>query len=154
MKTRYPCKMRTEILKFQPKTAFLHISDKYRLEISNISSKIIKVLATNESEMGSQSTSHSSDVKVKIIYSLDNFQLQFSFQDKPFLTGLAFRQFEVDLDSGLNHYLLHTTETYYGLGEKTGSSLILNQKSYKIATSDAMGFNAERCFYWPCCGSA
>lgn len=85
-----------------------------------------------------------SAIQLDISYKSD-FAL--SFKDastrKIFLQDLPWRAYEFDQFGGCHHYFKNNQESYYGLGEKTGRGLKLNKRFYRLATSDAMGYDAE-----------
>lgn len=100
---------------------------------------------------GKAQTSSVSGMQVEVNYGNNDLTLSWSCSatvgapESVFLEDLPHRAYEYDAERGCHHYLKHADgHKYYGLGEKTGPGLCLNERSFKLATSDSMGYNSER----------
>jgi alpha-glucosidase len=74
------------------------------------------------------------------------FTLEWKRKDEQscFLKDHPVRGYEYDLEQGVTHKTVnHSSLVYYGLGEKA-SPLYLNERRFRLACSDPMGYNAER----------
>jgi alpha-glucosidase (family GH31 glycosyl hydrolase) len=82
--------------------------------------------------------------KLKLVVTLDDLHLSWSGSDVVFLSDLKYRAYSYDMHAGVHHYVDRNPNTrYYGLGER-GSPLDLNGRHFKLACSDALGYNPER----------
>ncbi|KAJ3320288.1 hypothetical protein HDV06_005432 [Boothiomyces sp. JEL0866] len=84
-----------------------------------------------------------SKVTIKVYYKQELYLEWFTIDQIPFLADLKFRAYEYDLNAGAGHYIKHSPDMiYYGLGER-GSPLYLNERSFQLKCSDALGYNPE-----------
>ncbi|KAJ3269415.1 hypothetical protein HDV01_001413 [Terramyces sp. JEL0728] len=82
-------------------------------------------------------------IKLKLYYKQDLYLEWCTADDTPFLADLKYRAYQYDLHAGAGHYIQHSSDLiYYGLGER-GSPLYLNDRSFQLKCTDALGYNPE-----------
>ncbi|KAJ3312140.1 hypothetical protein HDV04_003394 [Boothiomyces sp. JEL0838] len=82
-------------------------------------------------------------IRIKVYYKQDLYLEWCTLDEIQFLADLKFRAYEYDLHAGAGHYLKHSPDMiYYGLGER-GSPLYLNERSFQLKCTDALGYNPE-----------
>ncbi|KAJ3259065.1 hypothetical protein HK103_002952 [Boothiomyces macroporosus] len=82
-------------------------------------------------------------IRIKVYYKQDLYLEWCTLDEIQFLADLKFRAYEYDLHAGAGHHLKHSPDLiYYGLGER-GSPLFLNERSFQLKCTDALGYNPE-----------
>lgn len=107
---------------------------------SRISAKLLDVQVSCSDDMIVLKTN-----VLTITITLEDLTLSWSdINGNIWLSDLKHRAYEYDLHAGVNHYTNHKPSTkYYGLGER-GSPLDLNGRSFKLACTDALGYDPQK----------